>query len=64
MMAKMRLEVVPAAGARSKLNETAPRAIFSDLIKSTNSRLVRSRVRGMSIKYVDFLNISKQVYDN
>ena len=44
MMAKMRLEVVRAAGARSKLNETVPRAIFSDLIKSTNSRLVRSRV--------------------
>ena len=44
MMAKMRSEVVPAAGARSKLNKTVPRAIFSDLIKSTNSRLVRSRV--------------------
>ena len=31
-MEKIRLEIVPAAGARSKLNEIVPRAIFYDLI--------------------------------
>ena len=32
MMDKMRLDIVPAAGARSKQNEIVPRAIFYDLI--------------------------------
>ena len=44
LMEKIRLEIVPAAGARSKLNEIVPRAIFYDLIKSTSSRLLRSWV--------------------
>ena len=33
----MRFEIVPAAGARSKLNEIVPMIIFSDLIKSTKT---------------------------
>ena len=44
LMEKIRLEIVPAAGARSKLNEIVPRATFYNEIKSTSSRLLRSWV--------------------
>ena len=42
MMTKKQFEIVPATRARSKLNGVVPRAIFSDLIKSTDIRLLRS----------------------